>query len=966
MANPIEVWKADKHGLDVWPDIEAHARAGTAMKEIDSTDLERMKWYGFFYRKRDRPGRYMNRIRITAGELTAEQAREIARIAYEMGHGIVDITTRANLQVQGLEIGHLPKVAARLEDVGLTSKQTGHDNIRNVFAHPFSGLIPDELIDTRQLCHDVTELFIDSREYSDLPRKLNICLNGTSHHSAHFWTQDISYLATTTDDGEVMFQVLIGGTQGQNPLLAQPLPVLVRPDQVVDVTRSIMDLFRAKGSREKRNAARLRFLIEEIGIAGVLDWLEDTLPFPLQPVVGEPAPATSHDELIGWFRQSDPKLWTMGLSVPLGRMTWRQLEGVALLSRRWGDGQLRTTHEQGLAVINIPSGFRDAAATDAAALGLSVHADVFDRNTMACTGSQFCNIAVTETKGQMLQLIERLRKKALMLHGIRIHMSGCPSSCAQHFTADIGLKGVRVRRLIGTREGFDVFLGGGITGQVHMALPYRLGVDVDQLPNLVEEVVNEYYLKHRSGQTFSAYWREKLKAAEASKVGDADYSPPVWLCESCEHRHVGEDPPVFCPSCAGLRRNFARLEDGTESGQGTGESESSKAETSSPAAPRADGFRFAAKLADISAGEGHTVEVAGREFALFREGETVHALDAACPHEGAPLAEGEFANGTVTCPWHGWTFNACTGCSIDPPDQPVASWPVLIEDGNVLIKVEEAATGGTADAQQPVATTAAASGEDASPPKPPSRAVNGVLNVLEIIDESPDVRTFRLDNSAARLPLDFPGRFAKVCATVDGREVWRSFTISSSPTNSRTIDLTIKRNPAGEVSNWLFDHITTGSSLRIKGPQGGFYFDPDQHTEPLVLISAGSGVTPMMAIARFLNATGNRLPCTFLYGARTPADILFHDECSRLGESWPGFRYFTTLSQPTAEWSGSVGRLSFEHLAQNGVNVAGSRYFLCGPDNLMDSFRTALHEAGVDPSRIHSEQFHAIRSGVTV
>ncbi len=204
----------------------------------------------------------------------------------------------------------------------------------------------------------------------------------------------------------------------------------LQPDQVVEVTRSILDLFRSKGSREKRNKARLRFLVGEIGIGGVLEWLEQDLPFPLQPCVGEPVPAASHDELVGWFRQTDPKLWTMGLSVPLGRMTWQQLEGLALLSKKWGTGELRTTHEQGIAVVNIPSGFKDAAATDAAGLGLSVLADPYELNTIACTGSQFCNIAVTETKGHMFQLIEKLRKRSLKLHGIRIHMSGCPSSCA--------------------------------------------------------------------------------------------------------------------------------------------------------------------------------------------------------------------------------------------------------------------------------------------------------------------------------------------------------------------------------------------------------------------------------------------------------------------------------------------------------------------------------------------------------
>jgi precorrin-3B synthase len=519
-----------------------------------------MKWYGFYYRKRDKPGSYMTRIRVTAGELTAEQAKTTALLAYEHGYGIIDITTRANIQIQGLAIENVPKVAAQMEAVGLSAKQTGHDNIRNVFAHPFSGLMDDEIIDTRQLCHDVTELFVDSREYADLPRKLNICLNGTEHHSAHFWTQDISFLATRVD-GEILFQVLIGGTQGQTPHLGWHLPVYVRPDQVVDVTRALFDLFREQGSREKRNRSRFRFLIEAIGVGGVLEYLEQHLPFPLQPCVAEPIPAGQYDDLIGWFPQTDPKLWTMGLCVPLGRMTWRQLEGLALLSKKWGDGQLRTTHEQGIAVINIPTGFREAAATDAAALGLTIYADPLARNTMACTGNQFCNIAVTETKGNMLQLTEKLRQRSLMLHGIRIHMSGCPSNCAQHLTADVGLKGVRVRRLLGTREGFDVFLGGGIAGRVHLGMPYKLGVDVDQLPQLIEEVTNEFYLKHKAGQTFSAYWREILQDRKANKVTDDDYSPPTWICDGCDYHHIAEDPPVFCPSCAGLRRLFARVEE---------------------------------------------------------------------------------------------------------------------------------------------------------------------------------------------------------------------------------------------------------------------------------------------------------------------------------------------------------------------------------------------------------------------
>ena len=935
MTNPVEVWKAEKHGFDVWPEVQRHAAAGTPMKQIDAADLERMKWYGFLYRKRDEPGRYMNRIRITASQLNAEQAKEIARLSYEFGHGIVDVTTRANLQVQGLGIQHLPQVSQRLAAVRLTSKQSAHDNVRNVFAHPFSGLMPDELIDTRQLCRDVTAVFLDSREYSDLPRKMNICLNGTARHSAHFWTQDISYLAMRTADGEVWFGVLVGGTQGQNPHLAWHLPVLVRPEQVVDVTRSLLDLFRAQGSREKRNAARFRFLVERIGVAGVLQWLEQRLPFALATGAEPPAPARSYDELIGWFRQSDPQLWTMALCVPLGRLTWRQLEGLGVLAARWGDGQLRTTHEQGIAVVNIPTLNRDAAATDAAALGLSLYADSLDRNSMACTGSQFCNIAVTETKGQMFQLLEKLRKKRVRLEGIRVHMSGCPSSCAQHFTADIGLKGVRVRRLIGTREGFDVFLGGGIGDGLRMSRVYRLGVDADQLPTLIEEVVAQYYLRHESGQTFSAYWREQLPVDSADKAGDDDYRPPVWVCEKCQYRHAGIDPPVFCPNCAGLRRYFARLDD-----------EHDSAGAAAPAAvvvpARGDGFIFAADGAAVKEGAGVPIEIGATELALFRVGGNVHAVDAHCPHEGAPLVQGELSDGVITCPWHGWTFNACTGCSLDPPGQDLGRYETLVEDGKVFVKV--GAEKKVSAARSP--SCAAASSEV-------------VLQLAEVIEEATDVRTFRFDNSRGQLSLDHPGTFVRVCVPVDGQEVWRSFTISSPPTRPAVLDLTIKLNRAGVVSRYLFERAKLGAQFKMRGPQGGFFFDHQRHAEPLVLVSAGSGITPMISIARFLEQRKLPLSCTFLYGARSSDDILFHRECLRMADELPGFRYHVTLSRPDDAWRGPRGRLGIETIVSQVDEPAECRYFLCGPADFMDTLSAGLAAAGVPRDRVHSEQFQA-------
>jgi ferredoxin-NADP reductase/nitrite reductase/ring-hydroxylating ferredoxin subunit len=525
-------------------------------------------------------------------------------------------------------------------------------------------------------------------------------------------------------------------------------------------------------------------------------------------------------------------------------------------------------------------------------------------------------------------------------------MSGCPSSCAQHFTADIGLKGVRVRRLLGTREGFDVYLGGGIAGQVHLGLPYKLGVDVDQLPQLVEDVVQEYYLRHKPGMTFSAYWREKLRDSAAAKVGDGEYTPPTWLCEACQYRHKGEDPPVYCPKCAGLRRNFARLEAGTEA----------IANGAVPAAapPRSDGFALAAQESQLAEGAGLTVEVEGKEYALFRIDGRIHALDNACPHEGAPLAQGEIADGVITCPWHGWTFQTCTGCSINPAGNDVKSYPVKVEEGQIFIQT---GTAKPVTVAAPTRTTPAASGHRPAAAKPAMPKL-ATLNVVEVIQETPDVKTFRLDNSRGDIPCHRPGQFVKVRARLDGREVWRSFTISSSPTTPERLDLTIKRNPAGELSNHLHDAVEPGCELTVKGPQGGFFFNPDAHCEPLVLISAGSGITPMMSILRYLADTGSPLACTFLHGARTLADIIFHDECRRLATSLSQLKYLVALSQPVDAWDGLRGRLSFEMVRDSVGDLTGSRYFLCGPGDFMQTLQQSLVAARVPAARIHTEQFH--------
>jgi hypothetical protein len=243
----------------------------------------------------------------------------------------------------------------------------------------------------------------------------------------------------------------------------------------------------------------------------------------------------------------------VGVCVPVGRLTWEQCEGLAVIARQYGNGTLRTTCDQNLFVVNIPTASKQAVGYALARHGLTFEPDPVTRNMVACTGKQFCNIALTETKGYAYQLIEALRRRLVHLHGIRIHMSGCPSSCAMTYTADIGLKSVKIRRRLRVLDAFDVYVGGGLAETVQMGILYRQGVPFDELPGCLEEIVREFYVHRRDPETFSAYWRKKLRGHTSAAVqGDL----PTWRCSRCGYLHVAHDPPPFCLTCAALRARF--------------------------------------------------------------------------------------------------------------------------------------------------------------------------------------------------------------------------------------------------------------------------------------------------------------------------------------------------------------------------------------------------------------------------
>jgi ferredoxin-nitrite reductase len=941
--NKVEQWKAEKHGFDVWGDVVSHALAATPMAEIAEADLERMKWYGIFYRKRQEDGRYMIRIRIPGCELDARQARAVAGVA-RAAYSIIDVTTRGNLQVQGLHISDLPEVIRSLDAAGLTSKQTGHDNVRNVMTHPWAGLDATELCDVRPLCRKLTDQFLDDRLLSNLPRKFNIAVDGRPMPALHCWTQDTSFVAATREDGTVAFHWLLAGKQGQNPHVAWKMPVWVTEEQAPQALLQTLHVFREDGARERRDRARLRYLIEQIGAEEFLARVEARLGYRLDRSIAAVPESEENEDFIGWFRQKQQGLWALGVSIPLGRMTHEQLDGLALLAEQLGDGTLRTAYDQGIVIPNIATSRRAMAVRSLNRLGLEHEADSITRNFIACTGRQFCNIAVSETKGHAFALMDTLRAKGVKLGGIKINMSGCPSSCAQTYTGDIGLKGARVRRGSETRDAFDVFLGGGVSARVELGRLYRKGVDLNQLPELIAEVVRTFDVDHTPGQSFSQFWRARLADGhQPSPLDPEEYRPDVWLCEVCRHEHTGDDPPVFCPKCASLRKSFVRISDADPTAQAA-------AAGSSPTADQTSSYRAVATLADLKRDGRRVVSVDGHELALFLVGSEVHCLDGLCPHEGGPMAQGDVVNGVVTCPWHGWAFHCNTGRAADGNGCALKSYPVKVEDGRILVGgiSTSVAVVGT-----PSSTSAVVAPTNLSVPGDDS-AVS--LRVIEVIQETPDVKTIKLDNSTRPLAMHRPGQHVKVCVPGPSGPTWRSFTLSSPPTRPDVLEITVKLNPSGVVSP-LLHSLTSGSELTIKGPHGKFFLDTELHKEQIVLAVAGSGVTPAMSILRTVHDLQLDVPVTLLYGCRTRSDVIFARELDILRLRLANFRMVLTLSQPEATWNGSIGRIAPALLARHVPESTRARYFLCGPGGFSETFRNWLTERGVPADRVHSEQF---------
>ena len=514
-----EVAKRAKHPLDRWDEVVARAEAGQFPKGVD---VFLTKYQGLFYVAPAQDS-FMCRLRIPNGILNAWQFRGLADAAESFGGGYADVTTRANLQIREIGAGSAIDLLAAIQALGLTSRGSGADNIRNVTGGATAGVDPQELYDTRPLCRDMQLYILNHREMYGLPRKFNIAFDGGGKVPTLEDTNDIGFVAANVTGGEgidpgIYFHLQLGGITGHLDF-AFATGVLLKPEECVKVAGAVVRAFIAHGDRTNRLKARMKYVIDRLGRDAFLAEVEKEYGQPLRRVGKAeiaPRPLADKHGHVGVHAQKQAGLNYLGVVLPVGRITSEQMRGIAEIAQRFGSGTIRLTVWQNFLLSDVAD--RDVGVCISAiqALGLGVEASAIRRGLVACTGNAGCKFAASNTKGHALKLADYLETRVPVDLPVNIHLTGCHHSCAQHYVGDIGLLAAKVDRGEQSVEGYHVYIGGGAasTNEQAMAREYQRDVVFDELPPLIEKLLSAW-LAHRSSETetfFAFCGRQEIAA----------------------------------------------------------------------------------------------------------------------------------------------------------------------------------------------------------------------------------------------------------------------------------------------------------------------------------------------------------------------------------------------------------------------------------------------------------------------
>lgn len=514
--NKVERAKRERDGLDCFDDILRYAREG--FQSISEEDLSvRLRWYGLYTQRPADEGFFMLRVKVPNGTLTNEQLATLGQLSVRYAQDTGDITTRQDIQYHHIRIEDVPAIFAELARVGLSTSGACGDITRNVTGCPLAGIDGAELIDAEPLVEAVHQHFLDNRELSNLPRKFKITISGCSLYCTGHEINDIGLIALRDAQNKVAFDLWVGGGLGANERFADRLGVHIGADDVVDVCHQICAIFRDHGPRQSRAHARLKFLLAEWGPAKFRAELESRLRRSLTDGAAPDVPVNDNRAHIGIHTQKQPGFYYAGAATNRGRLSGTHMLAVAELARKHAGGRIRLTTTQNLVLLDVPESERDAVAHGLQELDLLVAPSSFRTGTLACTGKQFCKLAVTETKDRASDLIEHLEAAfPNFKEPLRISVTGCPNSCAHYQICDVGFVGDLIKTPTGPKEGYRVFLGGHLGNNYSFGRELEKKIFADDAKNYVEQLTRVFLERRDADEDFQAFIkRQSIEELEA-------------------------------------------------------------------------------------------------------------------------------------------------------------------------------------------------------------------------------------------------------------------------------------------------------------------------------------------------------------------------------------------------------------------------------------------------------------------
>jgi ferredoxin-nitrite reductase len=520
--NKVEKIKLERHPLEVYEAIiETYSKDLAAMDEVPG-EVERLKWVGIYPQKQGGDA-FMMRIKVPGGVLRPEQARVIGKIAADFANGpipnphfgnnFLDLTTRQDLQMHWLKMGDVPEIWRRLEEVGVTTVQACGDSARNVLCCPVSGLGRDEAIDAYPVAQAISGYFTGNREYANLPRKFKMSVTGCLEDCAQAEINDIGMLPAHLESGTLGFNLRVGGGLSDGPRMASDIDVFVRPEEAVEITRGIAQVFGELGDRENRWTARMRYLVQEIGPEGFREELERRVSVPLIPA-GEDLTRRYRGDHVGVHAQKEAGVYYVGLNVPVGRMSGEQFEEAGKLAEEYGS-EIRLATDQNLIITGVREERLDDLLAEPLLEEYSPDPGAFERGVVACTGNEFCRFAIVETKIRALEWAREMDRRVgdLGQEAVRMHFSGCSASCAQPQIGDVGFRGETAKKDGAIVEGVDIGLGGSLGKDAAFIDWVEGSKPADEVPDALVAVFERFKGERRDGERFHE-WARRTRNGE--------------------------------------------------------------------------------------------------------------------------------------------------------------------------------------------------------------------------------------------------------------------------------------------------------------------------------------------------------------------------------------------------------------------------------------------------------------------